>query len=187
MTALVRLAGPAREPLLLDEIKAHLRIDHADEDGLLDGMRVAVRVAVEDFLRRALIEQRWQRVLDRWPDGPVSLPRPPLLAVTEIRIAQPDGQFAVIPPEIYRLENRAEPGFLLPRPGQRWPEPGIACAGIEIDYMAGYGSDWNAVPAPIRQAMLLLLASYYENRAESPPGIHGTVRSLLAPYRIISL
>ena len=187
MTALVRLAGPARDPLLLDEIKAHLRIVHADEDGLLDGMRAAVRVVVEDFLRRALIEQRWQRVLDRWPDGPVSLPRPPLLDVTEVRIAQADGQTTVVSPEVYRVENRAEPGFLLPRPGRRWPEPAVAQAGIEIDYRAGYGSDWNAVPGPIRQAMLMLLASYYDNRAATPPQIHGTMRSLLAPYRMMSL
>lgn len=187
MTALVRLAGPTREPLLLDEIKAHLRIDHADEDGLLDSMRIAVRVAVEDFLRRALIDQRWQRVLDRWPDGPVSLPRPPLLSVTEIRIAQADGEMSVVSPQIYRVENRAEPGFVLPRPGQRWPSSAMTRAAIEIDYTAGYGPDWNAVPGPIRQAMLMLLASYYDNRADSPPSIHGAVRSLLAPYRMMSL
>jgi uncharacterized phiE125 gp8 family phage protein len=32
--------------------------------------------------------------------------------------------------------------------------------------VAGYGNDWPSVPAAIRQAMLLMVGHYYENREQ---------------------
>ena len=36
--------------------------------------------------------------------------------------------------------------------------------GIEIDYLAGFGSDPDDVPADLKQAMLGLVAHWYEHR-----------------------
>jgi uncharacterized phiE125 gp8 family phage protein len=36
--------------------------------------------------------------------------------------------------------------------------------GIEIDYVAGYGSAADEVPADLRQAVLLLIAHWHEHR-----------------------
>ncbi len=66
MTATL-LTGPALEPVSLADVKAHLRVDHDDDDALLTAAIVAARVHVESATRRVLIEQEWRIYLDRWP------------------------------------------------------------------------------------------------------------------------
>jgi uncharacterized phiE125 gp8 family phage protein len=37
----------------------------------------------------------------------------------------------------------------------------------EIRFTAGYGEDWGAAPADLRQAVFLLAAHYYESRSDA--------------------
>ncbi len=72
------------------------------------------------------------------------------------------------------------------------PAPGQAAAGIEIDITAGYGDAAADVPAPIRQALLLLVAHWYEHRDPVEVGAPDTlvptsIGEPLAPYRMVSL
>jgi uncharacterized phiE125 gp8 family phage protein len=64
--------------------------------------------------------------------------------------------------------------------------------GIEIHFEAGFGHDPSDVPAPIRQATLLLIAHWYENREplrvlSDGPAVPAAVSALLAPYKRVSL
>jgi uncharacterized phiE125 gp8 family phage protein len=75
------------------------------------------------------------------------------------------------------------------RTGLIWPQPGQAANGIEIDFTAGYGDAAADVPAPMRQALLLLVAHWYEHRCPIEVGapdmvIPAVVSDLLAPYRV---
>lgn len=187
MTALIRLTSPVAEPLSLAEIKAHLRIETDAEDGLLASYLIAAREAVERYLRRALIAQGWQLGLDCWPEGPVRFPRPPLIAVEAVRVVDAQGTASLVDPAKYHVENRAEPGFLLPADGTGLPRPGRRHGGIEIDFTAGFGESWNDVPAPIRQALMMMIGELYEHRGRAQPAIAGEVRCLLEPFRMISL
>ena len=60
----ILLEGPAVEPVLLAEAKAHLRIDGDDEDDLIGALIAAARVAVETEIRRVLIAQSWRAILE---------------------------------------------------------------------------------------------------------------------------
>ena len=49
--------------------------------------------------------------------------------------------------------------------------PRIPRAGqAEIRFTAGFGESWDDVPADLRQAVFLLAAHFYENRAEGAGG-----------------
>ncbi len=61
---LMQLSGPGAEPLTLDEIKAHARIDGGLEDALLQSLLLTSRLHIEAALGLALISQRWRLVLD---------------------------------------------------------------------------------------------------------------------------
>ncbi len=69
---------------------------------------------------------------------------------------------------------------------------GKAVNGIEIDIRAGYGVSSVDVPSPLRQAIMMLVAHWYEHRAavghdmavETVP--YG-FEALIAPYRVIRL
>ena len=69
-----------------------------------------------------------------------------------------------------------------------WPVPGRIANGIEVAFTAGFGDAAADVPAPIRQAILLLIAHWYEHRtpleigAQAQP-VPDMVGELLGPYR----
>jgi uncharacterized phiE125 gp8 family phage protein len=71
------------------------------------------------------------------------------------------------------------------------PAPGRLAAGIEIEVTVGYGDSAPDVPEPLRQAIRLLLAHWYENRGLSAAGgaavLPATAAALIAPYRMLSL
>ncbi len=63
------LAAPAVEPLTLAEVKRWLRVDHADDDGLIGSLIKGARERIEARTGRAVIAQPWRIVLDRWPEA----------------------------------------------------------------------------------------------------------------------
>lgn len=189
MMTLTPLLEPAREPVLLAEAKARLRIDHDADDARIGALIVAARCHAEEYLRRSLITRPWRLVHDRWPmsDRGLVLPRAPLRSVEMVRRRAPDGVWVTLDPTDYRVETAPEPGFLLPAAGKRFPPTDGRAGAITIDFTAGYGDDWNAVPAPIREALLMIIAELYEEGPSTPGPIIGTIRSLLSPYRLIGL
>jgi uncharacterized phiE125 gp8 family phage protein len=186
MMTLTLLTGPAVEPLELDDVKAHLRLDGADEDGLLSGLISTSRMHVEAALGLALISQTWRWQADCWPStGVVELMTRPLQSVTQIAVRAEDGTPAIVDAADY-VVHRAS-GRVAPR-GNGWPEPGLRMAGIEIEFVAGYGNDGADVPEPIRQALRLLVAHWYEVRNPVHIGamatrVPDTVSELLMPYK----
>jgi uncharacterized phiE125 gp8 family phage protein len=63
--------------------------------------------------------------------------------------------------------------------------------GYEIDFIAGYGEAGGDTPAPLRQAILMLVAHWYEHRSAAiggaPEVVPTGVRALVAPYRRMAL
>ncbi|MDA5194946.1 head-tail connector protein [Govanella unica] len=185
MSNLLLLSGPAVEPLTLDEVKLHLRVDGCEEDGLLSACITAARRSAEAYLRRALIAQRWQYYLDDWPGVVLRIPCPPLRTVDMIRIYDGDGAVLTMDPDRYEVDCRSEPGRIAAR-GGIWPAPGRRMGGIEITFEAGYGTSWNAVPQDIRAGLLMAVAAMYEQRGATDGGLPPSIAALWSPYRMLS-
>ena len=185
--AIVRIADAVVEPVTLDEAKAHLRVTDAAEDAYISRLIKTARQAVETFTGRALMAQSFVLSLDAWPRDPcrpwVDIPRPPLIAVTSVKTYDATGTAAIWDPAQYRVDRIAAPGRLYRNPGSIWPMPGRAQAGIEITFDAGYGTDVDDVPEPLRQGVLLQLAQLFENRE---PAV-SSMASLLQPFRMVKL
>lgn len=156
---------PTEEPVTVDELKAHLRIDGDDENDLLAGYITAARNMCELEGRRAFVTQTQQIQLEGWPCGDrIVLPRPPLQSVTSIVYIDSDGNSATMSTADYAVDTHAEPGQLILAYSASWPSatlrPGPA---ITVTYIAGYG-EASAVPQIYKQAIQLLAGHYYENR-----------------------
>ena len=186
--ALVMTSAPAAEPISLAEAKAHLRVDGDEEDALISSLILTSRLHIEAALGIALVTQSWRLVLDRWPkSASVPVPVHPLQAVAEVRVFAADGTPDVVAAQSYIVDVASTPGRII-RAGASWPPPGRAAGGIEIDFTAGYGADATSVPQPIRQALLLLVAHWYEHRdpieiGAAETAIPQAVSRLLAPFR----
>jgi len=60
---------PTTEPLSLDEVKEHLRIESSAEDALLQVYIEAAREICEHNTSRVLVTQTWESVFDAFPDS----------------------------------------------------------------------------------------------------------------------
>ncbi len=187
--ALIMTSAPAIEPVTLADAKAHLRVDGAAEDTLITALIQVARLQVEAALGLALIQQGWTWRIDRWPStGAIELPLRPVASITQVRAQNADLSFTVALLTSYLLDGRGEPPRLVPT-GAGLPLPGVAALGCEINFTAGYGALAADVPTPLRQAILLLIAHWFENREPTSEGtqarpIPDTVNALLNPFRI---
>lgn len=185
--ALVLTAGPLAEPITLAEAKAHLRIDTMDEDILISSLILTSRLHIEAALGLALITQYWQLQLNAFPKGnAIPLPIHPVNAITAVRTIAADGTVTTLSPSATLLDTG--PPARVVRTGPAWPAVTAAANGLAVSFSAGFGPTAAAVPAPIRQAMLLLVTHWYEHRdpieiGEPETAIPKAVSDLLAPYR----
>jgi len=189
--ALVQVTAPTVEPVSLTEAKVHLRVDITDDDSLIAALIVAARQYVEVLTRRQLITATWDLVLDTWPDGDTILvPLPPLQSVTSITYKDSADTVYTMPAMDYIVDTAEEPGRIVLAYGKTWPSTILYPVGaITIRFTAGYG-DALAVPQAIKQAILLLVGHWYENREATIGGtmqheLPFAVEALLWPYRIL--
>jgi uncharacterized phiE125 gp8 family phage protein len=188
----ILLTPPAVEPVTLAEAKAYLRIDNDDDDAVISALIAGARSHVEAQTRRALITQTWRLVRDAWPgDGRVAVVPSPLRQITAARVYRLDGSTQTLDLQAFVANAAATPAIIS---FLTWslPVPGRPAAGIEIDVEVGYGDGPADVPEPLRQAIKLLVAHWYENRGLIAVGqtlavLPATVAALIAPFRVLSL
>ncbi|PLX39058.1 MAG: hypothetical protein C0606_00490 [Hyphomicrobiales bacterium] len=179
MTAAL-ITPPASEPVSLAEAKAHLRIDASDEDDLIASLIAAARRHVELETRRVLITQGWRVYFDGWAStAQLALPLAPLVSVDAVTIYDRDGAPFVLDPSAYQVDTVSSPARLALVAGAAVTQPGQALNGIEIDVTAGYGEAAD-VPAPLRQAILMLVAHWYEHREAASADAGASVAPLAA-------
>lgn len=163
--ALVRAVAPSEEPVSLAEAKAQTRVEVADDDTLIGGLITAAREMVEERTWRALVTQRWDLFLDAWPaTDTVELPRPPLRSVVEVEYTDQAGVATVWASSNYVVDAVSEPGRLRLKSSSSWPNVTLReVNGLRIRFEAGYGAA-AATPKIYKQAILLTVAHWYENR-----------------------
>lgn len=184
------LTPPVSEPVTLAEAKAHLRVEHSADDGLLGGMIAAARLVIEQQTGRALLPQSWRLWCDAWPAADLLvLPKPPLRSVSAILLYGADDASTVWPSAAYRVESAAQPGQIQLREGQSWPSLSRMRSGLSVSFVVGY-ADAAAVPETLKLAIKQLVAHWYEQRGEATANVAEIpfgVTALLSPYRQVQL
>ena len=184
---------PAVEPLSLAEAKEHLKVEVDVDDNLISRLITTARQHVEKQIDKVMIDQTWLIYLSDWPGtSEVKLPVAPISAVNDLRTWSSDGIASTVDPSHYYADLADTPQRLVLRGSRIWLKPSQVANGIEIEVIAGYGPDGVSVPAPLRTAMLLLIAHWYENRQPDCAGAVGgsiatSLQSLLAPYKRVRL
>lgn len=188
----ILLTAPAVEPLTLDEAKAYLRVAIGDDDDLIAALISGARGHVEAQTHRALITQSWRLSRDTWSaDGLIAVLPAPLQSLDAVRVYDASGTATAIDIAPFIVDKAPAPALISFAPWAM-PLPGRARAGIELDVTVGYGAAASAVPEPLRQAIRLLVAHWYENRGVVAPGtalapLPTGVGDLVAPFRVRSL
>lgn len=176
---------PATEPVTVTEAKAHLKVEHTADDDLITALIQAARQEAELLTGRGFITQTVTEVFDRFPAGgdPIRLSIGPLIAVTGITYTSEAGDTTTVSTSTYVVHTYQEPPVVTLANSATWPTPLQQAQVVRVTYTVGYG-DASAVPAAIKQAMLLTLAHWYENRTDSVRRMPTQAEFLLFRYRI---
>lgn len=160
----------------LDEVKAYLRIGHAEEDALLAGLVRSATALCEAFTGQALIARAVAETLPAAAEWR-------RLSVTPVRMVEgmEDAGGGVMPVDSYAVD--------IDRNGDGWVRAGAVAPGrVTVKYQAGIASDWNGLPEALRQGIIRLVAHMHAHRdggdAVSPPA---AVAALWRPWRRMRL
>lgn len=158
-----QITKPILRPITLEAAKRHLRVDHAHDDADITDLIDAAAAWCETTSHVALMRQTFRLVLDRFPAGCITLPRPPVHAITQIAYDTDDDADEIIDPSEYRLSADSEPAVVEPVLGQVWPTSSGQSGSVRITYTAGV-DDEDDLPAQAKMAVKLLVGHWYANR-----------------------
>ena len=175
--------APADYPLELEEVKTHLRVDGTDEDDYIQSLIIAATQHCEDFQNRAYVTQTWEQWLDSWPEF-FSL-KAPLVSVTSIDYYNTSDVKSTLAATEYYVDTKSEPGEVHLNYGKSWPSTTLRSKnGICVTFVAGYGYSEN-IPQTIKQALLLIIGHWFENRQANAEDIPQAAKSLLWMNRVL--
>ena len=186
-TNLRQIAAPQDDVVILAEAKAQLRIYASDDDTYLRRLIRAATATVEgpNGIGRALLTQTWVATFDGFPRGSLKLPLGPVIECASISYEDvPDGDITAF--ESFSLDDH------LPIPAVSpvgsWPIAGNHPGSVRVVFKCGYGDYSEDVPADLIQAILMLVAHWFENReavSDRPmKDVPMGVESILARYRV---
>ncbi len=195
---------PAYEPITLSEMKVHLAVTNDDQDAYIRDLSLAARQYVERWTERQLVEATYQYTLDRFPTSGVNwggvteyrilLPRSPLKktgGIVSISYIDSDGAPQTLAGSVYEADANVEPPVARLAYGQSWPNTRYQKNAVTVNFIAGYASPAE-IPQPLKSAIRLLVAHWFENREaailgtiveETPLG----VKDLLWAYRLVEI
>lgn len=195
--ALSLITPPDIEPISVEEARQQVRINTGDEDDLLMAFIGAARHQAEAITGRQLIEATWELQLDDICVDVLSLPRPPLRAVSSVKYLDMAAVTQTWASALYQVHAPTGPfadrGRLAPVPSAVWPLTGPGrLNAFQIRFTAGYGTAAEDVPEAIRQAMRLMIGTWFENRESAVLGTSvdtlplGAL-ALLTPFKVYGL
>lgn len=187
----VLITPPAAPVVTLEEAKAHLRVDHAADDALIEGLIGAATGHLDGWtgvLGRCLVEQTWRQEYDGFARD-LHLPLGPVIAATSVTWRSAAGTLATVSPSAYDLRTDAG-GRSCVRfdAGYSFPTGLHESRAVAVTYRTGHEAV--GVPAPLRAAVLLMVGDLYAFRESGGSGTVAfssptslTVNNLIAPYR----
>jgi uncharacterized phiE125 gp8 family phage protein len=193
--ALKRKTAPLLQPLSRDEVKAHLRVQHNDDDVLIDGLIESATSYLDGpsgIMGRCLMAQDWYLYYDAFPNGDLLLPLANLLSVVAVEYVDPSSLTYVTWTQAlnYEVDATAHEGWVIPVHG--WPAIAATSNAMRVTFRCGFGELASDVPAAIRLAMKLMIGHWYENRETVNAGtvtseLPLTTEALLAPFRRVGV
>lgn len=178
MNQALRVITPAVcEPVTLDEVKLHARIDANGEDALLRVLIAAARAHGEQITGRAFVSQTRELTLDGFPgaDAAVEIPAPPLGEIISVSYDDPEGTTQPLADTQYRIATVSDsvPALLRPARGSVWPSTDVGQQTVRIRFTCGWpvtgtGAEGDpyvvALPEALKAWLLMRVTGLYEQR-----------------------
>ena len=202
---------PAAElAVTLSDVKNWLKVSVSDQDGLITSLIEGATASAEKWTKRDLINKTYKTFRDNFSDFPATYgnfaalvpqaSRPSGMGKIELRRSRlqsvesvkyyTGGVLTLVPDTVYYSTEEIDFSRILLIDGQTWPSDiDNRLQAVEIEFIAGYGADSDAIPSDLKTAIKMHVAQAYENRGDCnsslflPKGAQGIYNQ----YRIMDI
>lgn len=154
----------APDPLVtLAEAKAHLEYADSDRDSYITALCAAATEMLDGphgMIGKAIGEQVWTMALRNVPSGEIPIPIFPVKALQSVAYYDAANVSQTINVNQFRLVANEDYAYLEPVAGFTWPAVYDRADAITFTVQLGMAE----VPKGIKQAALLMIANWFENR-----------------------
>tara|TARA_R100001440_G_scaffold171_2_gene525 strand:- start:10872 stop:11456 length:585 start_codon:yes stop_codon:yes gene_type:complete len=166
----------------LSEAKDHLRVSNTDDDTLITNLILAATQAAQNYTNRFFINHSVRMDCDTW-DETLYFYKSPVFSSTTIEYYGTSSTVYDVWDSVnYIVDKVHEPARLLLQADKSYPTLADRKAAIKLTYVSGYGTAASDVPQAIKQAVLLMIGNFYENRQEVVVGRIATEMPKSAQY-----
>ena len=187
MSAIRTITPASIYPVTLAEAKTHLRVDGNDEDALINALIAAATAQAENYTWRTLMPTVFEYVDDDF-DAEIKLDTFPISSIDSIKYYDVSNTLQTVPAGEYETNLVECPVTIRPKTNYYWPSTYVKYEAVIVRFTAGYASA-ALVPAPIKQAILMIIGHLYANREDVVTGtqvntIPQSSQYLLNNYRV---
>lgn len=162
----LRCTAPAAElPFSLEDLKLHCRVDHDDDDSILQlYARAAIRQG-EFECNRVWQNSVWEGSISTFPSGPIEIPRSPCTELISIKFVDDAQTLQTLSPDAYdffpsSLEWDGGRPFAYVAPVSEWP----AGSNVTLELRMGWPQD--KFPDDLKEWIFIKVSSHYEQRED---------------------
>ena len=163
------------------EAKDFLKVDTTADDTLIDSLIKAATQSCQIFTNRYFLDTRVTQYSDNWFEF-YRLYKSPVTAITHVKYYDTNDTLQTLASSNYILDNISQPARIGISVDGTLPNLADRINAVEVKYSVGYGVTSNLVPEGIKQAVLITIGNWYENRQTVITGRTATELPLSSQY-----
>jgi len=162
---------PASETMGLRRAKNYLYVTHNEDDDLITDMIRDSRQYIEDATGYVALTMTIVQYWDGFPayGGPIEVGRRPLQSVDSLSYTGTDGISHTMTPTDYGLDTAGDPPRITLAHSSAWPVAASRPLPVVSAQIVVGNPDVRSVPSNFIRAQLVLMAHWYDKRADPPP------------------
>lgn len=174
-------------PVTLEQARFHLRNEELrfDDELLRQYIRAACQY-VERTYGLALLTQTIKQYHSKFPCGssePMLLRVAPMVSITSVEYTDTALVTQTWTSSEYTSGRYDLGGFIVPKPNYSYPgNVATLPNAVTVTYTAGFGAKPSTLPAPVTQAILLMIGDMYQKREDTPVSLPKASEYLLTPW-----
>ena len=181
--------------ITLAEAKIHLRVGDSGDDAYITSLIFAAQNVIENYCNINLMQRSVIQTCDTWEDTKILLISPPAnsgqVILTSVQYYNTANVIATDTLGNYILDNGSTPPRLELKQDKTYPKTYERNGAIRVTYLCGVSAA-NKIPVALKQAALIFVGQFYENRQIDIVGrtvgtIPTAAKFLMEPYRIQTL
>ena len=175
-------------PVSLTEAKSHLKVDTTADDTYITSIIKAATQLSEEYTNRFFIDTVIEQTCSDFAQLQ-TLFKSKVSAVSHVKYYDSDNSLQTLSSTIYDTQLKYEPSQIQLADDKSFPEITKRNDAVVARYTVGYGASASDVPEIIKQAILLTIGNFYQNRNSVVIGRIATelpmnVKWLLDTYKV---